>query len=345
MSGFVVSISGTTVRIAATGTQGPQGPAGPSGSPGSTGPQGPSGSPGSTGPQGPSGSPGSIGPQGPSGSQGTQGPAGPSGSPGSVGPQGPTGSQGPAGPSGSPGSIGPQGPTGSQGPAGPSGSPGIQGPSGSPGSIGPAGPSGSPGSTGPQGPSGSPGSPGAAGAFGVMNSKLNGTAVGTGTVIDWGIGFSPVITGSTLYMHSFDGGTGGFTWTQGTGSVGWYAQYYNIQWFLGDGTTGPSTGSISAGVPFVEVPTDSVVESWSVVADATGTFTATVLKSTFAAFPPSAGLAGLGSPTMTNLRTNTGNATGTAQILKTDQLLLSISSVSTVKSVTVSLRCRKITTS
>lgn len=298
---------------------------------GAIGPQGPSGSPGSTGPQGPSGSPGS---QGPSGSPGSTGPQGPSGSPGSIGP---SGSPGSPGPSGSPGSTGPQGPTGSVGPQGPKGDKGDTGnpgPSGSPGSTGPAGPSGSPGSTGPQGP---------AGAMGVLG-RNNGTNLGTGTTIDWGIGEGVAISGTILFVHPFDNGTIGYVWTRGTGTVGWYPEYYNIQWFIGDGTNAINTGSTSAGVPYVDVPTDSVVESWSVVADATGSITTDILKSTYAGFPPTSPLAGLGQPLMSGKRTANANASGTATILKTDQLLLSVASVTTVKNVTVSLRCRKITT-
>lgn len=269
---------------------------------------------------------GSIGPQGPQGIQG------PSGSPGPQGIQGPTGSQG---------VQGIQGPTGSQGPQG------IQGPSGSPGSTGPTGPSGSPGSTGPQGPSGSPGSPGAPGAngaFGVFG-RNNGTNLGTGTTIDWGIGEGVSISGTIIFVHPFDNGTIGYVWTRGTGSVGWYPDYYNIQWFIGDGTNAIATGSTSAGIPYVDVPTDSVIESWSVVGDVTGSIVTDILKSTFAGFPPTSPLAGLGQPLMTNKRTNNANASGTATILKTDQLLLSVASVSTVKNVTVSLRCRKVPTS
>lgn len=348
--GPYVTISGTTVRIFVTGTIGPQGPSGspgiqgPKGDKGDTGNTGPSGSPGSTGPQGPTGSQGIQGIQGPTGSQGIQGIQGPTGSQGIQGIQGPTGSQGIQGipgPSGSPGSTGPQGPSGSPG------SQGIQGPSGSPGSQGPKGDTGN---TGPQGPSGSPGSPGipgANGAFGVFG-KNNGTNLGTGTTIDFGVGFNFAITGTTLYVHGMDSGTNGDHWLRITGSAqgaGWVTDRYNIQWFIGDGTNAIATGSTTAGIPYVDVPMDSIIDSWSVVADATGSITTDILKSTFAGFPPTSPLAGLGQPLMSNLRTKTGVASGTATILRTDQLLLSVASVSTVKNVTVSLQCHKIATS
>jgi hypothetical protein len=120
---------------------------------------------------------------------------------------------------------------------------------------------------------------------------------------------------------------------------------FNIQFHLGDGTNVISTGSISAGYAFVDVPVDCVIESWSVVADATGSIVTSILKSTFAGFPPASDLAGLGQPLMTNRRTNTGNATGTASLLKTDQLMICVCSVSTLKLATVSLRARKTATS
>lgn len=235
------------------------------------------------------------------------------------------------------GSIGPQGiqgPTGAQGPQG------IPGPSGSPGSTGPQGPSGSPGSQGIQGPAGTP-------LLGIMG-RNNGTNLGTGTTIDFGVGFNFAITGTTLYVHGMDSGTNGDAWIRITGSAqgaGWVPQRYNIQWFIGDGSNAIVTGSTIAGIPCVDVPMDSIVDSWSVVADATGSITCDILKSTYAAFPPTSPLGGLGQPILSNKRTNTGVATGTATILQTDQLLLSVSSVTTVKNVTVSLRCHKIATS
>lgn len=218
---------------------------------------------------------------------------------------------------------------------------GAAGPSGSPGSPGPAGPSGSPGSPGPQGPTGP------AGAFGIMG-RNNGVNLGTGTTIDFGIGFNAAITGTTLFVHGMDSGTNGDGWTRITGSVpgaGWVPQRYNIQWFIGDGVNSISTGSISAGIPYVDVPLDSIIDSWSVVADATGSIVVDILKSTYGGFPPTSPLAGLGQPVLSNRRTNVGVATGTATVLATDQLLLSVSSVATVKNVTVSLRSHKIATS
>jgi len=178
--------------------------------------------------------------------------------------------------------------------------------------------------------------------------RNHGTNLGTGTIIDFGQGLNAAITGSTLFVHPFNGALTGQAWIANTGSangMAWTDQDYNIQFHLGDGTNVISTGSISAGYAFVDVPVDSVIESWSVVADATGSIVSNIFKSTFAGFPPSSPLAGLGQPLMTNLGTNTGNATGTASVLKTDQLMISVSSVSTLKLATVSLRAKKVATS
>ena len=127
--------------------------------------------------------------------------------------------------------------------------------------------------------------------------RNNGTNLGTGTTIDWGIGMNAAITGTTLFVHPFDGGVNGQAWLRITGSsqgAGWVNQDYNIQWFLGNGVNIVGTGSLTVTTPYVDVPVDSQVISWSVVADATGSIVANVLKSTYAAFPPTSPLAGLG---------------------------------------------------
>ncbi len=191
--------------------------------------------------------------------------------------------------------------------------------------------------TGSPGAQGIPGSPGALGLF----AKNNGVNLGTGTTIDFGPELNAAITGTTIFVRPMDAGTNGDMWIKNTGSIqqaGWVNRDYNIQFFLGDGANVISTGSVSAGYGYVDVPYDSIIESWSVVADATGSVVVDILKSIYAGFPPSSPLAGLGQPVLSNKRTNTGNATGTVSVLKTDQLLLSVSSVSTIKLATVSLR-------
>ena len=178
--------------------------------------------------------------------------------------------------------------------------------------------------------------------------RNNGTNLGTGTVIDFGQGLNAAITGTTLFVHPFGGGLTGDAWIRNTGvaqGMAWTNQDFNIQFHLGDGTNVISTGSTLAGYAYIDVPVDSVVESWEVMADATGSIVVDIFKSTFSAFPPTAPRAGLGQPLMSNLRKNSGNATGTASLLKTDVLLASVSSVSTLKLATVSLQCKKVATS
>jgi hypothetical protein len=180
--------------------------------------------------------------------------------------------------------------------------------------------------------------------------KNEGTNLGTGTTITWGVGMQAAITGTNLFVNPF-GGTGTLTgqiWTRNTGAVQgmqWTDADFNIQFHLGDGANVISTGSITAGYAFVDVPVDSVIESWSVVADQTGSIVTNIFKSTFVGFPPSSPLAGLGQPMMTGVMTKTGNASGTASLLKTDQLMISVSSVTNLKLATVSLRARKVNTS
>lgn len=117
--------------------------------------------------------------------------------------------------------------------------------------------------------------------------------------------------------------------------------YFNMQFFLGNGSAVVSTGTVLAGYPYVEVPTNCFVDSWQVYADATGSITANILKSTAAGFPPSSPLAGLGQPILSGQRKNTGNPTGTVSLALGDILQTQISSAATVKLVTISLKCRK----
>jgi hypothetical protein len=114
--------------------------------------------------------------------------------------------------------------------------------------------------------------------------------------------------------------------------------YFNIQFFLGDGASAMVSGSTGIGNPFVEVPVNCQIDSWKVYADATGTIAVNIRTG----FPPSSPLAGLGQPILTNQRSNSGNATGTASLSQNDVLQAQIATTpTTVKLVTVSLRARK----
>lgn len=155
--------------------------------------------------------------------------------------------------------------------------------------------------------------------------QQTGTNLGTGTVLN--------VNGSRLTL-SLSGTVFNLTNTP---------DLYNIQWFFGDGVNLIQTGSITAGYPYVEVPADSTVQSWSVVADVTGSITVDILRSSYANFPPSSPLLGLGQPLLSGKRTNNANASGTAFVLGTDYLLASVESASTgLHNVTLSLRMKKI---
>lgn len=118
-------------------------------------------------------------------------------------------------------------------------------------------------------------------------------------------------------------------------------QNFNIEFFAGDGQNVVSTGNTSAGYVYIEVPVNCIVDSWQVYADATGSIVSNILKSTASGFPPASPLAGLGQPRLTSQRKNSGSSTGTVSLSQGDVLQLDVSSVSTIKLLTVSLRARK----
>lgn len=117
---------------------------------------------------------------------------------------------------------------------------------------------------------------------------------------------------------------------------------FNIQFLMGNGSSVVPTGSVVGGYHYVEVPYASAIESWNVYADATGSITINVLKSTAAGFPPTSSLAGLGQPKLTNQRKNNGTPTGTITLAALDVLLVEVVSAATVKIADLSLRGRKL---
>lgn len=117
---------------------------------------------------------------------------------------------------------------------------------------------------------------------------------------------------------------------------------FNIQFLMGNGSSVVPTGAIVGGYHYVEVPYACQIESWSLLADATGSITVNLLKSTYAGFPPTSPLAGLGQPKMTNLRKTSGTPTGTVTLAIQDLLLVEVVSSATVKIADLSLRGRKL---
>jgi|GEM_PF-3809946 len=144
-----------------------------------------------------------------------------------------------------------------------------------------------------------------------------------------GLAFSPYANGRTLVVN--------------TGTAAGYSlkdRSYTIEFILGDGVKVVPLGI--TGSPYIEVPSDSVIDSWAIVADATGTLIANILQSNYANFPPSSPLAGLGQPILNNARKNTENATGTAFVSQGDWLVPRVDSSSTIEQATLSLRLRKV---
>lgn len=117
---------------------------------------------------------------------------------------------------------------------------------------------------------------------------------------------------------------------------------YNIQFFMGNGSSVVPTGAVVGGYHYVEIPYASEIESWNLYSDATGSITVNVLKSTGAGFPPASPLAGLGQPKLTNQRKNSGLPTGTITLAAQDVLLVEVVSSATVKITDLSLRARKL---
>lgn len=117
---------------------------------------------------------------------------------------------------------------------------------------------------------------------------------------------------------------------------------YNIQFFMGNGSSVVPTGAVVGGYHYVEIPYASEVESWNLYADATGSITVNVLKSTGAGFPPASPLAGLGQPKLTSQRKNSGIPTGTVTLAAQDVLQVDVVSSATIKIADLSLRARKL---
>lgn len=170
-------------------------------------------------------------------------------------PSGSTGATGPTGPTGSTGATGDIGPTGSTGATGPAGSTGIgiTGPTGSTGGDGPTGPTGI-GITGPTGPTGPIGPTGPAGSGG-----------------GGGDGITEL--------------TGDVTAGPGTGS-----QVATLKTNLKKGSFGVtfdgSGGVITNSTAYVQIPYDCTIDSWTLVANTTGTCTITVFEDSYSNFPP-----------------------------------------------------------
>lgn len=156
---------------------------------------------------------------------------------------------------------------------------------------------------------------------------------------------TPLTQVSTALKSVYDGAylpSGTYFQPTGTINTSVLTGTYNIQFFLGNGSSVVPTGSVIGGYHYVEVPYASQIESWSLLGDVTGSITINVLKSTYAGFPPTSPLAGLGQPKLTSQRKNNGTPTGTVSLAAQDVLLVEVVSASTVKIADLSLRARKL---
>ena len=136
---------------------------------------------------------------------------------------------------------------------------------------------------------------------------------------------------------------------------------YNIEIFLGNGFTVPSTGVMPTGI---EVPWAGRIDRWTLNADAVGSIVVDVWKDIFSNYPPTVAdtIITAGKPTLSSARTAYGyvwsgsgtpasqwagavlanagnNSPGNANA--NDFLLFNIDSVSTIKQALLSLRVQK----
>lgn len=108
---------------------------------------------------------------------------------------------------------------------------------------------------------------------------------------------------------------------------------------------GDATGStITTGVKFyVEIPVPLTITGWTLVADASGSIVIDVWKDTYANFPPTVAdtIAGTEKPTLTAQQKNQdlSLSSWTTAIDVGDILAFKVDSATTVKQVTLTLRC------
>lgn len=363
------------------GPPGATGPAGPAGATGATGATGVAGPAGATGPAGPTGATGATGPAGATGPPGSsinvkgtvatssalpssgntlndayvtndtghlwvwngtvwvdlglfRGPVGP------IGPTGPTGPQGIQGIPGPTGASGPTGATGALGPAGPVGPQGIQGPAGQ--GIIPGGSKGqvltkhsntdydtqwtaSIGSI--------PSDPGVTGQF--FNS-YNAT---TGA---FGKAAPPTATSSALGVVKPDNttitvdGTGKLT---ATASIPPSVSTSGLVCIIDGGGSVPTTGSKG----YLQIPFNCTINSWSILADRSGSAQVTVKKSTYAGFPTTASIVASLPPNISSAQNATSSTlTGwTTTITAGDILEFNLDSIATCQRIMLELQVTK----
>lgn len=110
----------------------------------------------------------------------------------------------------------------------------------------------------------------------------------------------------------------------------------SLQFLLnGEGST-PGTGVFAQ----ISIPYACTIKGWVITADQSGSAVVDILRSTYAAFPTTASIAGTDKPTLTSAQKNedlTLSGWGSTAINPGDILQASLSSVSTVTQVFVTL--------
>jgi len=193
---------------------------------------------------------------------------------------------------------------------------GKSGSSGTSGSSGSSGTSGSSGSSGTRGTSGSSGSSGTSGSSG--SSGTSGSSGSSGT------------RGTS--------GSSGSSGTSGTSAVATGSLNAIIDGFGSTITTGIKGD--------FEFPFAATINSWTLVADQTGSIVIDVWKDTYANFPPLVGdsIAGTEKPTLSAVNKNQDLSltTWTTSITSGDIIRLNVDSATTVTRVTLSIKYTKV---
>ena len=116
--------------------------------------------------------------------------------------------------------------------------------------------------------------------------------------------------------------------------------FVNIEVVIGNGEDAITT---STPIPDIEIPLGLVAKGWTIVADASGSIVIDVWKDTYANYPPTSAdtITDSAKPTLSSAQKNQDlTLTGwTTAFAKGDWLKFNIDSASTVKLVTLSIRC------
>ena len=259
------------------------------------------------------------------GTNGTSGTSGAAGVSGATGSNGTSGTSGVSGATGSSGTSGTSGVSGETGTSGTSGTSGVSGATGSNGTSGTNGDAGDPGTSGTSGTSGVSGATGSNGTSGTSGTNGTGSTLTGGTF---------VTSGGTLTLDSSDASS--VVVTGFTSNIGCF------------GLTIDGGGSaITTGIKgSIIVPYGCIIDSWSIIADQSGSIVVDVWKGSSLSIPTSAAssIAGSELPTLSSQQINTDLdlTTWTTNLVVDDVLVFNVNSASTVTRVTLQIKVIKI---